>query len=94
MFIHIGNGNVIQSEEIIAIIDCNLISSSVIIDEMMTASKREKKVIGPKKDAKAVMITKDYIYYSTLSVSTLKKRSSIISTINKLDDYSEEISSN
>lgn len=92
MFIHIGDGNVIHSEQIIAIIDCNLISSSVINDEMITGSKREKKVIGPKKNAKAIMLTKDYIYYSTLSVSTLKKRSSMMSTIDKLDDYSEEIS--
>ncbi|WP_249872262.1 extracellular matrix regulator RemB [Oceanobacillus saliphilus] len=91
MFIHIGNGNVIHSEEIIAIIDYNLISSSTIINEMMTASKRKKKVVGPKKNAKAVMITKDMIYFSTLSVSTLKKRSSISSTINKLDDYAEEM---
>ncbi|WP_067727760.1 extracellular matrix regulator RemB [Oceanobacillus damuensis] len=91
MFIHIGNGNVINSEDIIAIIDYNLISSSTIIDEMMTASKRKKKVAGPKKGAKAVMITKEMIYFSTLSVSTLKKRSSMVSTINKLDDYSEEI---
>ncbi|WP_010648916.1 extracellular matrix regulator RemB [Oceanobacillus massiliensis] len=91
MFIHIGNGNVIQSEDIVAIIDCNLLSSSTITEEMMIAAKQKKKVIGPKKDAKALMITKDFIYFSTLSVSTLKKRSSIISTINKLDDYSEEL---
>jgi extracellular matrix regulatory protein B len=92
MFIHIGNENVIHSEQIIAIIDCNLVSSSVINDEMMSASKQEKKVIGPKRNAKAVVLTNDFIYYSTLSVSTLKKRSSMMSTIDKLDDYSEEIS--
>jgi hypothetical protein len=37
------------------------------------------------------MITKDFVYYSTLSVTTLKKRASMISTIDKLDDFSEEI---
>ncbi|WP_339230802.1 DUF370 domain-containing protein [Oceanobacillus sp. FSL K6-2867] len=91
MFIHIGNDNVIHSDDIVAIIDYNLVPSSTIMDEMMTAAKQKKQIIGPKKSAKSVMITRDAIYYSSLSVSTLKKRSSMISTINKLDDYSEEI---
>lgn len=91
MFIHIGDGNVIHSDEIIAIIDYSLISSSTIMDEMMTTAKQTKKVIGPKTNTKSIMITKDLIYCSNLSVNTLKKRSSITSTINKLDDYVEEI---
>lgn len=91
MFIHIGDDNVIHSEEIIAIMDYNLIPSSAIMDEMMTDAKKMKKVVGPKKDIKSIMITKDLIYCSNLSVNTLKKRSSIAQAINKLDDYAEEI---
>lgn len=91
MFIHIGNDNVIRSQDVVAIIDYNLISSSTIMEEMMENTGKEKKVVGPTVDAKSVMITKEIIYYSTLSVSTLKKRASMISTISKLDDFSDEI---
>ncbi|BAC11961.1 extracellular matrix regulator RemB [Oceanobacillus iheyensis] len=92
MFIHIGNGNVIRTKEIVAIIDCNLLSSSSIVDEMMEAWKKNKKVSGPRKHAKSIMLTEDHVYFSSLSVATLKKRSSMMSTINKLDDYSDELS--
>lgn len=91
MFVHIGNGNVIRSEEIVAIVDVGLVPSSVIMDEMMAASRKKANVIGPKKEAKSIMITKETIYYSTLSVATLKKRSSINSTISKTDDFTDEI---
>jgi len=91
MFIHIGNDNAIRSQDVIAILDYNLISSSTIMEELMEGSEKEGKIIGPETDAKSVMITKDHIYYSSLSVTTLKKRASMISTIDKLDDFSEEI---
>ncbi|WP_042220858.1 extracellular matrix regulator RemB [Oceanobacillus manasiensis] len=91
MFIHIGNDNVIRSRDVIAIVDYNLISSSTIMEEMMETAGKEKKLVGPTVDAKSVMITKEIIYYSTLSVSTLKKRASMISTISKLDDFSDEL---
>ncbi|GAB3054080.1 extracellular matrix regulator RemB [Virgibacillus ainsalahensis] len=91
MFIHIGNDNVIRSQDVIAIVDYQLISSSSIMEEMMTEQTKQKKVVGPTVDAKSVMITRDFIYYSTLSVPTLKKRASMISTISKLDDFSDEI---
>lgn len=90
MFIHIGNGNVIRSDDVVAIIDYHIISSSVIMDEMMNAWKKNKQIVGTKKDAKSVMITLDKVYYSNVSVSTLKNRTSMISTISNLDDYSEE----
>ena len=93
MFIHIGNGNVIQSKDIIAIIDCEIISSSVIDEEMMERAKSEKQIKGPTTLAKSVMITNEIIYYSTLSVATLSKRASIKSTIRNLDDYSDEVTS-
>lgn len=91
MFIHIGNGNVIRSQDVVAIIDYHFISSSTIMEEMVIKAKKQKKLVGPTVDTKSVMITKDIIYYSTLSVSTLKKRASMISTISKLDDFSDEV---
>jgi len=91
MFIHIGNDNAIRSQDVIAILDYNLISSSTIMEELMEGSKKEGKVVGPESEAKSVMVTRDNIYYSSLSVPTLKKRASMISTIDKLDDFSDEI---
>lgn len=91
MFIHIGNGNVIRSDDVIAIIDYHIISSSVIMEEMMSSWKKNKQIVGTEKDAKSVMITLEKVYYSNVSVSTLKKRTSMVSTISNLDDYSEEV---
>lgn len=86
MFIHIGNDNVIRSREIVTIIEQDVLSSSSIMEEMMQNGREDGIVMGTEKGAKSVVITTDYIYYSTLSVSTLKKRSGIVSMIHKLDD--------
>jgi len=82
---------VVREKNVIALVDYQLISSSSIMEEMISESEKRKKVIGPADDIKSVMITNEEIYYSTLSVSTLKKRASMISTISKLDDFSDEI---
>lgn len=89
MFIDIGNGNVIRSNDIIAIIDYELISSSVILEEMIETEKENNRLKGPSYQTKSVMITKNYTYYSALSVATLKKRTNMKATISNLDDYSE-----
>ncbi|RDW15256.1 DUF370 domain-containing protein [Oceanobacillus arenosus] len=76
MFIHIGNGNVIRSQDIIAIIDYHSID----------ASSAKNNVIGPTENAKSVVITVDMVYYTTISVATLQKRANIVSSISKLED--------
>ncbi|ASK61759.1 DUF370 domain-containing protein [Virgibacillus phasianinus] len=91
MFIHIGNDNVIQSKDVVSIIDRNIISSSSIMEEMIERATKAKLIVTPKEEAKSVVITNDYIYFSSLSVATLKKRASMISTISKLDDYTDEL---
>ncbi|MCF3944015.1 extracellular matrix regulator RemB [Oceanobacillus alkalisoli] len=89
MFIDIGNGNVIQSSTIIAIIDYELISSSVLLQEMVDQAKQEKTLKGPTVQAKSMMVTTKGTYVSTLSVATLKKRTSIKATIKHMEDYYE-----
>src|SRR5690625_6117941 len=89
MFIHIGNNNAIRSRDIVSIIDYDVIKSSSILEEMIQNKKENKMVKGPRENAKSVIITDDKVYYSSLSVSTLKKRSSISSMIKKFDDYYE-----
>lgn len=53
--------------------------------EMIHNNREEKKVIGPSSIAKSVVITNEFIYFSSLSVTTLKKRSSISALLNKFE---------
>lgn len=91
MFINIGNGNVIRARDIIAILNYDLFTSSDILQEMREQAEKENKLIGPAEEVKSVMITRDNIYLSILSVQTLRKRASIKATISYLDDYYDEI---
>lgn len=91
VFIHIGNNNIIRSRDIISIVDHSTLKSSSIMEEMMKNGTKENKVIGPLKESKSIVITKENIYYSTLSVITLKKRSSIHSMFKKIEKYNVEV---
>ncbi|SDZ95332.1 protein of unknown function [Thalassobacillus cyri] len=92
MFIHIGDDQVIRSKDVVAIIDHTLISSSSIIEEMIYNQRKEKNVVETQtQEAKAIVITDDQIYFSPLSVMTLKKRANMMATLNKLEDFSEII---
>ncbi|SET14604.1 protein of unknown function [Salinibacillus kushneri] len=91
MFIHIGEEDVIQSEDVVAIIDCELLTSSTITDEMIRNQKKRNVVIDTSHDqAKSIVITTNFIYFSNLSVATLRKRSSLNFTLDKLEDYSDD----
>lgn len=90
MFIHIGDDHVIRSEEVIAIIDNQLISSSNINEEMLFNQRKSKRVEEPPNNqTKSLVITKERIYHSPLSVLTLKKRASMMTSISKLENYTE-----
>lgn len=90
MFIHIGEDHVIESEDVISIIDYELLSSSSIIEEMIFNQRKNQRVFESlHHDAKAIVVTKDYIYFSPLSVMTLKKRANMTTTLNKLENFSD-----
>lgn len=89
MFIHIGNDHILRSRNIISIIDCQTIDSSKTMEEMIHSMDEKGKIKGSSTDAKSVIITKDSIYYSSLSVSTLTKRSSIRQMVKKVKNHSE-----
>lgn len=90
MFIHIGDDQVIRSEEVVAIIDKQLVSSSLINEEMLFNQRKNKQVEEASNDpSKSLVITQDRIYHSPLSVFTLKKRASMMNTISKLENYSD-----
>lgn len=91
MFIHIGDDHVIQSKDVVAIIDHSLVSSSSIIEEMIFNQRKNRQVVETEDNqAKSIVITEDFIYFSPLSVFTLKKRANMKTTLNKLEDFSEE----
>lgn len=90
MFIHIGNDHVIRSREIVAIVEYNVITSSSIMEQMIEEGRNRNTVFGPMDDAKAVVITEHNVYFSSLSVSTLKKRSSIVAMLSKTKEYTNQ----
>ncbi|MFB1051702.1 extracellular matrix regulator RemB [Paraliobacillus sp. JSM ZJ581] len=91
MFIHIGGDDIIESKDVIAMIDYQYISSSTINEKMVKNQQKANNVSTlDGEETKSIVITNDHIYYSPLSVLTLKKRASMIATISKLDDYSND----
>lgn len=91
MFIHIGNDHVIRSRDIVSIINYDMVESSSITEKIMEQMGDMDEIKGDKKEAKSLIITVDQIYYCSLSVTTLKKRSSIRSMLQKFKNYSEEL---
>ncbi|MBR7554717.1 extracellular matrix regulator RemB [Allobacillus sp. GCM10007491] len=91
MFVHIGDDNVIRTEEVIAMVDYSLFSSSTIIEEMIYNQRKENNVTDSAYDeAKSIVITVDHIYFSSLSVSTLSKRAQIADFLDSVDDVMED----
>lgn len=88
MFINLGNNNTLRLRNIISMMDYGVVTSSSIMQKMIALKNKEKKVIGKESTAKSIIITKDFVYYSSLSVPTLKKRSSLTAMIKKNEKYS------
>lgn len=91
MFIYIGDDHLIRSRDIITIVEIDVITSSTVMEEMLTIYKENNRLIGSKEDAKSVIITDQKIYYSQLAVLTLKKRSSIVSMLSQTKEYVDEL---
>ncbi len=90
MFIDIGNGTIIQTSKIIAMIDYELVSSSGLLKEMEEKAKETNILIDRSDDeTKSLIVTTESVYLSSLSVPTLKKRTSVKAALKNLEDYSE-----
>jgi hypothetical protein len=76
MYIHLGGDKVIRSRELIAIFDISNDKPSKLPKTFLTHANQEKKVekIG-EEDPKSMVVTEAKLYYSPISSSTLKKRS-------------------
>jgi hypothetical protein len=90
LFIHLGDGTVIRSKDVIAILDSNSQDSSSITRQFLQAVENDDKEQIADSEAKSVVVTKEKVYFSPISSLTLKRRSQIIS---EYDEYHEEIQS-
>lgn len=72
MYIHIGENQVVPSRHIVMIFDYKGASSTMM--EEFFEKQKEKIVQLANGEAKSVIITDHYIFFSPLATSTLKKR--------------------
>lgn len=83
MYLHIGKGNVVQSEGIIGIFDLDITSQSYITREYLTASERNGIVINAAEDEipKSYVVSEENgekkVYLAQPASVTLSKRSEI-----------------
>ena len=89
MFINIGDQQLIRSDEIIVMIDQQFIDSSTINGELIEYQQNLADTPIINRETKTIIVSKDGLYYSPLSILTLKKRSSLQMMINHLDDYTD-----
>jgi len=89
MFINIGDQQLIKSDDIIVMIDQQYIDSSTINGEMIEYQQSQEDTPNINHTTKTIIVTKDNVYYSPLSILTLKKRSSLQMMIDHLDDYTD-----
>lgn len=91
LFIQISNDHKIRSRDIVTIIEYDVLSSSTIMNEMIEHKQTLGHVIGSVAEAKSIIITDQNIYYSSLAIPTLKKRSSIGSMLSRTKEYVDEL---
>ncbi|OEF99632.1 hypothetical protein BHF71_08030 [Vulcanibacillus modesticaldus] len=74
MFIPIGGEVVVSTKDIVAIIDANEVNvkNNILFIEKVENDKQVEKITTD--DIKSFVITNDKVYYSPISISTLKRR--------------------
>ncbi|KAA9005123.1 DUF370 domain-containing protein [Paenibacillus spiritus] len=79
MYIHLGGEKIIRSSELIAIFDISIEKSSKLSKQFVASARLNKtlETIG-EEEAKSIVVTRDVVYYSPISSSTLKKRARIL----------------
>lgn len=90
MFIHIGDGHIINSENIIVMIDQQYVDSSSINEELIEHQKEQESESTIDQKTKTIVVTKKDVYYSPLTIQTLKKRTSLQAMIDHLNDYTDQ----
>lgn len=75
MYIHLGGEKIIRVMELVAIFDISIEQSSKLSKQFVAGAIKRKdvEIIG-EEESKSIVITKQKVYYSPISSSTLKKR--------------------
>lgn len=74
MYLHIGEDVLINTDDIVTILDKKLLESSPILAEFLQ-QKADITLHLEKNSIKSIVVTTKYVYYSPLSSMTLTKRS-------------------
>lgn len=79
MFLHLGEDIVLQTKEIVAIIDSNIVEESEIIKEFIDVNDRKNNIVHISDGTfKSIVVTENKVYFSPLTAVTLKRRSQYI----------------
>lgn len=82
MFIHLGENIVIQTKDVVAIIDGDQIKDSAILNEFVAMNTQTNNIIKISKGmVKSIVVTESKVYFSPLSTVTLKRRSQYVSEL-------------
>lgn len=87
MFLHLGEDIVLQTKDIVAIIDSNLVAESVILKEFIDANDKNNNIIHISEGTvKSIVVTENKVYFSPLTAVTLKRRSEYISELEMVNE--------
>lgn len=76
LFLHLGEDIVLQTKEIVAIIDSNLARESDILKEFIDVSGKNNNIVHISDGAvKSIVVTENKVYFSPLTAVTLNRRS-------------------
>ncbi|HLR59388.1 MAG TPA: extracellular matrix/biofilm biosynthesis regulator RemA family protein [Pseudogracilibacillus sp.] len=87
MFIELDDEHIIRSEEVVTILDIQLTKTSIKLKNLLKYKKNQNELMGNPETGKAIIITDEYIYYSSQSPLTLKKRFNRNEIIRKISNY-------
>ena len=73
MYLHIGEDVLVNTDDLVAILDKKLLESSPIIAEFLQ-QKADITLHLARHSTKSIVVTTKHVYYSPLSSMTLKKR--------------------
>lgn len=79
LFLHLGEDIVLQTKEIVAIIDSNLAEESEILKEFIDVNNKKNNIVHISDGTvKSIVVTENKVYFSPLTAVTLKRRSQYI----------------
>jgi hypothetical protein len=82
LFLHLGEDIVLQTKDVVAIIDCHIVDESVILKEFIDVNTQKNNIIHISDGSvKSIVITGSKVYFSPMTAVTLKRRSEYMSEL-------------